>query len=822
MEDSKRGRCACCGKECSITADGVIRFHVAPDNAPECKEGPDSRKCKGAGTRPKGYKAPEVEPGTAGHVCRVCGHPVELTANKRARSHLNLDNPPVRCGGGSDWPLAVAPDGTRTDTAPQAEQGFTMGHTIDDGAGGHWTHPGAAADCPMPECLQARCTHPGGFVWGDDDNGHSGSVCMECGMDEDDLTETEAMERRGQQVGTAVAAMDARDALAGETFPTGAEHDPDTGVPSSALVAALEREVGDPGTVADRLVAGAAYGRNSLAEAAEAVAAADRMRSHLKVADLMVGTIFQRHTSKTPELIYRVKTLADLRPGWVATVVTPGPYAGREGTLTNLEEVVRCTDLNGRPRPRPQQPPQPSSPEAASPSPTTAPAPGSRPTTPAAAPAATTTTSSPETSSAPTAAAATNTRTAPVTDSATQFLAGASGAHGEDEGRYDRYGRYMLLHPVTGEPVNWTRATTFAKSISDTYALSMWSQRMVLKGATRRPDLIVTAAMKDVAADKEWMDNATAELKNMAGDKVAANLGTAYHSFTELCDRAADPYAELVRVVPVEAQPDIRAYLDLLSEVGLRPVPTLIEFTTGVLQYEVMGTSDRCYQVTKHLELHIPGKVIHLSPGEFVIGDVKTGKDLDYDWGEIAIQLATYANGINTCGRWDWGTRTWDPTPLAQYAEPGTKVRLDVGIVPHIPVDKSKGKTPALYAVDLDSGWSAAVLCERVRSWRKYKKLAGPVRVLGPGARVLQQEAAQQPAAVPAAAPAASAPAQPAATREPTLMDLADAVTTRAEASQVFQRAKAAAVEEKITPAELEKIVEHMQARLKVLAEPGG
>lgn len=822
MPEGRRGRCDCCGKECAITADDVIRFHAAPDNMPECREGPDSRKCQGAGKRPRGYKQPVVEAGTAGHVCRVCGHPVQLTANNRAHSHLNTDNPPQRCDGGSDWPIAVAADGTRTDTRPEPEQGFVMGHTVDDGAGGHETHDGAAADCMEEQCIQARCTHPGGFVWGDDDCGHSGSVCMDCGMDEEIWTEqnctctrapgmeegpaedcplhghrleteTQAMERRGQQVGAAVAAMDARDALAGETFPIGAEHRSEALAEATAAVLA-----------------------ETAAQAAAEATAADRMRSHIKVAELTEGTIFQRHTSKTPTLIYRAKA-HDLRTGWVATVVTPGSYAGREGTLTNMEEVVRCTDLNGRPRPRPQTQP-PSSPagttDAVPTTPTTAaPAPGSRPTTPAGAAAAASATSSPATVSAPTAPASTSTRTAPVTDSATQFLAGASGAHGEEEGRYDRYGRYVLLHPTTGAEVHWTRATTFAKSISDTYALSMWSQRMVLKGTTLRPDLITQAHGKDVARDKDWMDKATAELKNMAGDKVAANMGTAYHSFTELCDRAADPYAELARSVPPEAQTDIRVYLDLLAETGLRPVPSLIEWTTGVLQYEVCGTSDRCYQVTKHLELEIPGKVIRLSPGEFVIGDVKTGKDLDYGWGEIAIQLAVYANGLNTLGRYDWGTQTWDPEPLAQYAEPGTKVRLDVGIVPHIPVDKSKGKTPALYAVDLDSGWNAAVLCERVRSWRKFKKLAGPVRVL---------EAAQQPAAALAATPAAKVPAASAATREPTLSDLADAVTTKAEASQVFVRAKAAAVAGEITGDDLKGLVEHMQNRLRVLAEPGG
>lgn len=732
-----------------------------------------------------------------------------------------------------------------------------------------------------------------------------------------------------------------------------------------------------------------------------------------------------------------------------------------------------------------------------------------------------------------------------MASNATQFLAGASGDHGEEEGRYDRYGRYKLLHPVTKEPCNWTRATTFAKSISDTYALSQWGLRMALLGATMRPDLVDQARGKNVAEDKVWLDNATAELKTAAGDKVAANLGTLYHSYTELCDRAADPYAELARVVPEEHQADIKAYIDLVHGMGLRPVPTLIEFSTGVLQYEICGTSDRCYQVTKHLELRLPGKVVHLSPGEFVIGDVKglalteriptpdgwttmgdiqvgdrvfdaygkpcevtvksqtkrigtytvrfddgssvvcdtehiwwtstgprpgeptpksikeiiatladprtgqkhhrvpvagplelpdadlpidpyllgcwlgdgshrggeitkgrdlfeilqadghvlgkeqidkrtdqcitrtvrglrtrliaqglqynkhipavylrasvaqrtallrglmdtdgswntarravtfstvdkalalqveelllslgqrpnlatvhghgygkavtsypvsftpvgiqpfrlprkaqqaaasvkpvtrstrrvivavepgpdvdtacigvdspthtylcgdrmvpthnTGKDLDYGWQEIAIQLAIYAQGINTLGRWIWPDNpkepgVWDPDPLAQYSEPGTKVRMDVAVVPHIPVDKSKGKAPALYALDIDSGWNAAVLCERVRSWRKYRKLAGPVLAL------------QAPEAAPAE-PVAEPVRPPEPTREPTLAELADSVTSRSEASAVFQKAKAAALEKKITKQELDGLVSRMQKRLAVLTEPGG
>jgi hypothetical protein len=68
----------------------------------------------------------------------------------------------------------------------------------------------------------------------------------------------------------------------------------------------------------------------------------------------------------------------------------------------------------------------------------------------------------------------------------------SDGAYSAD-GKPDRYGRYKLVDPATGEVRPYTRATTFAKSISDTFTLSLWSQRMVAKGLAMRPDLVGAA-----------------------------------------------------------------------------------------------------------------------------------------------------------------------------------------------------------------------------------------------------------------------------------------------------------------------------------------
>lgn len=529
----------------------------------------------------------------------------------------------------------------------------------------------------------------------------------------------------------------------------------------------------------------------------------------------------------------------------VLAEVVDGPHKGRTGELKNLSEVVErapeprttkeqetkeCPD-NTEAATSPRSSLAPATPTA---DPTTAPAPGSPQPSKASAPAAGNSSTS-ATSSAPTAKASTNGRSAAVktdqsaaaasflggsrpaapaqpgpanpADAAAQFLAGGSGAHGEKETKRDRFGRYLIPHPDTGKEQAWTRATTFAKSISDTYALSQWGLRMALLGATVRPDIVQRAHGKHVKADKQLLDELTADLKNAAGDKVAANLGTSMHSFTEMADRAwhspGGPLSILDQVPP-EAQGMVVTYINLLQQTGLEPVPHLIEFTTVVKQYGVAGTSDNCYKVTRPLTLKIGRAEVRLEPGEYVIGDKKTGKDLDYGWQEIAIQLGTYAQGINTAGVWDRHEEVWHPDPLSRFDAPGTKVRLDAGIVIHLPVDKESEKQPAVYGVDLESGWNAAVLCERVRTWRKVRNLSGPVMVS-------EAETFEPRRTEPAVTTRTTI-------RPPSLKDKANAITSKGEASAVWKEAKAAGLSE----SETDELVALMQARLAKLSEPGG
>lgn len=873
---AERGNCRCCGNEYNINADGTVRYHLT-DKA-ECQATPGSRKCRGAGEKPAGAQA---DPSEIRFLCRVpsgpsgCGHQVQLTANRRARSHLTPHG--EKCAEGSSAPpIAVGPEGYRADTAgwtdadwerifPKPERGgevlpaaapedlrfgsedavedflgtggptsaeraaaagdgrtaaqqeeidrrmadpvgsalelllspavgdpgtvldamddatrikalppdergpavdalFDVTHTYDDGAGGVWQHPGLADGCTRPEC----CTHPQGFVYGDDDNGHSGEECPLCGAEPP--------------------------APCNHYYVAWDDWDEQNG---TECITWACLHCGQP-------------------EPDDETEAALPERAQCSLSELDEGDLFRRHTRPEPvgSLVFRVAEHES--PGVInATVVSAGPYADRTGPLTDLQEMITCTGLDGAPRPRrvsgPEavrptwKPQQPSSnvPQGRTNSPTASATDlGSKPSTKESAPDAGTS-SIPAIASGPTETAATSVRAAVKTEAqaAGDFLAAGSGSHGEAEARYGRWGRYKLTHPVTGKTVEWTRATTFAKSISDTYTLSQWAQRNVLVGATLRPDIVAAAHGKDVSKDRVQLNTWTEELQQAAGSKVAANLGTAVHSFTERVDRRWKDRWDVYREdVPDEFKPHVRAYIMLLEEYGLEPVPHMIEFSTGVLQYEVMGTSDNCYRATKHLVLKMPRGEVRLSPGEHVIGDKKTGKDLDYGWQEICIQLALYAQGVNTQGVFNWADLTWDADPLSRFAEPGTKVREDVGVILHLPVDPRSTKKPAIHGVDLESGWNAVVLCERVRVWRKLRNLAGPVAVVDEDPLASGQ--------VPA----------PAAVRPPTIWERAEAVTSKPEASAVYQDA----VADKMPVADVEKLIVIMSEKIAQVAEPGG
>lgn len=273
----------------------------------------------------------------------------------------------------------------------------------------------------------------------------------------------------------------------------------------------------------------------------------------------------------------------------------------------------------------------------------------------------------------------------------------------------DRWGRYVF------HGKSHTRATTFAKSASNTFTLNEWQQRMVILGLTQRPDLMALAHGLNVRNDKKTLNSIAEQAKEHAGSKVAANLGTAYHAFSERLDAGLITLQD----IPEAYRHRVAEYADVMRRAGLTTRREWIERTTAVRADQVSadlgvgGTLDR---------------ILQLPDGSLAIGDLKTGRDLQYGWVEIAVQLALYAHGVNTHGLFDWNTKTWSQHIDTPGGMMPLQVRTDFAIVMHMPADISElpEGSPGcrLYRVDIEKGWKYAQVCGRVMAMQKDKTLA--------------------------------------------------------------------------------------------------
>jgi hypothetical protein len=282
-------------------------------------------------------------------------------------------------------------------------------------------------------------------------------------------------------------------------------------------------------------------------------------------------------------------------------------------------------------------------------------------------------------------------RTAAVTDDFDS--AAPPRVRAEQKVKRDGYGRYLIPHPVTGKKQAWQRATTFVKMLEDNFGLMTWQQRMIAKGLSMRPDLIDVISTLDVKRDREQLNKLLEEAKNVAGAKVAANVGTTVHKHTEEVD-----LGEPLDSVPPRYRPDVAAYRRALWDAGIKIVPSLVERITVVPELDVGGTLDR---------------IVLDRDGRYRVLDVKSG---NMDFGQLAIcmQLALYAHGVNTAGVYNLDTGIWLPGPC---------VETDYGLVAHIVPGSG---TCELLHVPIDAGWEAVRVAADVREKRKLKKLFTP------------------------------------------------------------------------------------------------
>ncbi|MDQ6773830.1 MAG: hypothetical protein M3024_12720 [Candidatus Dormibacteraeota bacterium] len=263
------------------------------------------------------------------------------------------------------------------------------------------------------------------------------------------------------------------------------------------------------------------------------------------------------------------------------------------------------------------------------------------------------------------------------------------------EPQRDRYGRYLIPHPETGEVVAWTRATTFASAIADQRGIENWRCRMTAVGIARRPDLL--AAVASVAeptseAGKKALGAHARAAQEHAGTTVRATIGTAIHAWAEALDTGRKVS------IPEPWRADVEAYREALSGAGVTVSERYVERICLLPELGVAGTMDRLVRMASSL---VP-----------VVGDIKTGADLGYSWVEIAIQLALYAHS----------SFVWDPRTETMHRMP--ELNKLAALVCHVPAGEGRCQ---LHLVDIKAAWPMVEVCKQVREWRQRKDLAVPL-----------------------------------------------------------------------------------------------
>jgi hypothetical protein len=156
-------------------------------------------------------------------------------------------------------------------------------------------------------------------------------------------------------------------------------------------------------------------------------------------------------------------------------------------------------------------------------------------------------------------------------------------------------------------------------------------------------------------------------------------------------------------------QADIETYVASISAWDFGMKKEWIEVLLINDEYEYAGTADR---------------IVTTRDGKICIFDLKTGTDLSYSFGSIAVQLAMYAHAD-----WIYDWKTGERTALPEGLD------MKEGIICHLPAGEATCK---FYTVDLEAGWEAAKMSFATRDWRKRKDLFKPYQFSDEKRRVVE------------------------------------------------------------------------------------
>ena len=99
----------------------------------------------------------------------------------------------------------------------------------------------------------------------------------------------------------------------------------------------------------------------------------------------------------------------------------------------------------------------------------------------------------------------------------------------------NRWGHYVLEHPVSKKRAAFRRVTTFTSVLDDTYQLNLWKQRKLAEGLKRRPEFL------ELVSGNISEDNVIVNLALKAGGaNDAAGEGVRIHKLLAEYDNGSD------------------------------------------------------------------------------------------------------------------------------------------------------------------------------------------------------------------------------------------------------------------------------------------
>lgn len=252
---------------------------------------------------------------------------------------------------------------------------------------------------------------------------------------------------------------------------------------------------------------------------------------------------------------------------------------------------------------------------------------------------------------------------------------------------------------IDGKNVRLSRPSSWGKVLDDENALVNWKIDRACEGVAKDPALqarFAAAKPDDRAAFRELRELAI----NAGRGDQAADIGTALHAMSERWEDPDDDFNP-----PEEYAKSLRVYSKTLEEFGL--VSEMIEYQVVSLEWGAAGTADRCYRAVK--PVMTPDGEIH-PVGTLFLGDLKTGKKLDFSLPGYTVQMAIYADGK----LYDVVNDEFLPTP---------EINRDWGLLVHLPAGEELCK---LVWCDLGVGALGASLVKQVKEWRRRWKNVEP------------------------------------------------------------------------------------------------